>query len=424
VIEVDPQFRDWETGTEVRKNVVQGDLPAEDRGLAGGLPARRAGSVLHYPERGNHEAGTAGAGPSASSARARAGSGMATHSGKESALELLLEQPARLENGLVVLDRRLPLDESVEVDALLRDALGYPVVVLFCKGEIGPELGRMAAVVAGLQRGRYLLARLYGDKGLDATLRPRFVLLGSRFADDASALLDMMSGVEVHALEYRVVTGNNGQQVLDLASFHRTSGPTTVASNWRGSELASPPALSPAPASAAPSVRPLSSVLPNADAGARPGSPASASGAMPGATSAGSAAGSAASRVPTSGAAQPPVAPRLAGAAHGDELHLIDEDAATPDLARSYFLRARDSIRSLSSHVSENSDNGRLRYRVADADLATLSLDAGGFQVQVGDGGDSAGAPVRVTDEATFNERLNAVFTLYFNRLGPDRPPA
>ncbi|HTE07047.1 MAG TPA: hypothetical protein VK824_12715 [Planctomycetota bacterium] len=362
---------------------------------------------------------------------------MGIHSGKETALELLLEQPARLENGLVALDRRLPLDESVEVDALLRDSLGYPVVVLFSKGEISQELGRMAAVVAGLQRGRYLLSRLYGDKGLDASLRPRFVLLGARFADDASALLDMMAGVEVHALEYRVVTDSNGQQVLDLASFHRTSGPSALKGAWRGGELSAASAVA-------------------AASGARSGAPAAAS--PPAGPAAAPAISGTPTPTPTLGAVEAPAAAeaaespaarltatsehprvdlatgggghartdrsRFAGQDEIDARQLPDVARDDADLARGYFMRARDSIRSLSIHVSENSDRGALRYRVADADLATLSLDARGFHVQVGAAGGTDGAAVTVSDEAGFNERLNAVFTLYFNRLGPDRPTA
>jgi hypothetical protein len=270
----------------------------------------------------------------------------------------------------------------------------------------------MAAVVAGLQRGRFLLARLFQDKGLDATLRPRFVLLGTRFSDDAAALLDMMAGVEVHALEYRVVSGGGGQQVLDLASFHRTPGPSLAQSGWRGSEFASPTAgRSPAPAS--PSPAPTA----HASTAHEEGAQAAAAHLSPGRAS-----------------------PAQAGPSDGaggrsrrglDELLLIED---SPDLARSYFLRARDSIRSLSSHVSENSNDGKVRYQVGDALLATLALDSTGFHLQVGEGGKdgkdgkeaAAGtcASRHVTDEATFNERLNAVFTLYFNRLGPDRPTA
>ncbi len=99
------------------------------------------------------------------------------------------------------------------------------------------------------------------------------------------------------------------------------------------------------------------------------------------------------------------------------DLQFLDDDNRGPDRARNDYVRARDSIRSLSNQVVENHENGHVQYRVHGADLARLFLDQNGFALQVGDG-----ERVSVTDEASFNERLNAVFTLYFHRLGPDRP--
>ncbi|MHC4846435.1 MAG: hypothetical protein ACYTCU_09775, partial [Planctomycetota bacterium] len=92
---------------------------------------------------------------------------MASHTGRETAIELLIGQPERLEPGLVVLDNHLRLDEHAELDVLLCDRLGYPVIVLFAGQDVTGELGRMAAVVAALKRGRHLLERLYGKSGMD-----------------------------------------------------------------------------------------------------------------------------------------------------------------------------------------------------------------------------------------------------------------
>ena len=281
---------------------------------------------------------------------------MSAHAGRDSVVDLLLESPERIEQGLTVLDARLRLDEQVEVDALLRDLLGSPVVVLVVRGDVALELARIAAVVAALHRGRYLLQRLYGERGLDSAARPRIALLAPRFPDNTPALLEMLGGVEVSAFEFRIVTSGE-RQVLDLAVFHRTRGP----------------ALSGAAAAALrETTRPAAPAAP-----ARPSAPARASA---------------------------DAAPEPAG----------------PDGARRWFLRARESIRALSSHVTESQKEGRVHYRVNDELLATLTLDKQGFRLQCGgDGGELA-----VADEESLNRGLNTVFELYFNQLGPDRPTA
>jgi len=281
---------------------------------------------------------------------------MSAHAGRDSVVDLLLESPERIEQGLAVLDARLRLDEQVEVDALLRDLLGSPVVVLVMRGDVALELARIAAVVAALHRGRYLLQRLYGERGLDSAARPRIALLAPRFPDNTPALLEMLGGVEVSAFEFRIVTSGE-RQVLDLAVFHRTRGP----------------ALSGAAAAALrETTRPAAPAAP-----ARPSAPARASA---------------------------DAAPEPAG----------------PDGARRWFLRARESIRALSSHVTESQKEGRVHYRVNDELLATLTLDKQGFRLQCGgDGGELA-----VADEESLNRGLNTVFELYFNQLGPDRPTA
>lgn len=281
---------------------------------------------------------------------------MSAHAGRDSVVDLLLESPERIEQGLAVLDARLRLDEQVEVDALLRDLLGSPVVVLVMRGDVALELARIAAVVAALHRGRYLLQRLYGERGLDSAARPRIALLAPRFPDNTPALLEMLGGVEVSAFEFRIVSSGD-RQVLDLAVFHRTRGP----------------ALSGAAAAALrETTRPAAPAAP-----ARPSAPARASA---------------------------DAAPEPAG----------------PDGARRWFLRARESIRALSSHVTESQKEGRVHYRVNDELLATLTLDKQGFRLQCG----GAGGELAVADEESLNRGLNTVFELYFNQLGPDRPTA
>jgi len=296
---------------------------------------------------------------------------MSAHAGRDSVVELLLEAPERLEPGLSVLDTRLRLDEQVEVDALLRDLLGAPVIVLLVRGDVALELARIAAIVAALQRGRFLLQRLFGDRGLDSGARPRFVLLAARFPDNTPALLDMLGGLEVVAFEYRVVSGG-GRATLDLSVFHRTHGPALSG----GAAAALQQSASPAPA-------------------ARPAPPA----AKPAAKATGRA------------------APRQPAA---DELQLLDDEPAAPDDARRWFLRARESIRALSSHVTESQRGGRVHYKVNDDLLATLTLDQKGFRLQCG----KAGSELTVADEEALNRGLNSVFELYFNQLGPDRPLA
>ena len=270
-----------------------------------------------------------------------------SHAGRDSVVDLLLESTDRLEPGLTALDARLRLDEDVELDALLRDALGYPVVVLVVRGDVAAELARIAAVVGALRRGRFLLQRLYGARGLDPTLRPRCVLLAPRFPDDSPALLELIAGVEVTAWEYRVVTGG-ARPVLDLVNFHR---PRAIA----------PPPLATQPLAAPPVTQ--------------------------------------------------PAAPRAARPA---------AEPQAPDDARGLFMRARESIRALSGHVTENSVDGVLQYTVEQRLLVTLVLDQRGFRVRLGE----RSKEVPVADEEALNASLNAVFELYFNELGPDRTTA
>ena len=415
---------------------------------------------------------------------------MSSHPGQPTAIDLLLESPERLEPGLVVLDGKLRLDAEVEVDALLRDTLGYPIVVLLARGEVSAELARIAAASGALARGRFLLERMYADKGLEAAMRPRFVLLAARFPDHAPALLEMLAGVEIHALEYRVVSLGGGRSVLDLASFHRTSGPSLAygaGGAWRVEGTARGSA--PRPASGPPAARATGAIGAGAvgavgatGGAAAPRNPAPAPGPQ-GAPADGRTGGGPSAAAPTGGPSAPrsgagPAGSGGGGAGHLDpdldgelertlhadlgELQLLEDERSdrrakagrgrdgsggpagaatsgrtpdlasvhtsdhtpdhTPDLARGLFLRARDSIRALSSHVIESHEKGAVRYRVADRTLATLTLDAAGFRLGVGEPGRAAER--RVTDEGAFNDGLNEVFELYFSELGPDRPSA
>jgi hypothetical protein len=317
-------------------------------------------------------------------------------SSPQAAIELLIAQPDRLERGLVVLDSHLPLDEEIELDVLMRDSLGYPVVVLFTRAEVTAELGRVASVVSALHRSRHLLGRMFGERGLDPTLRPRFVMLAPRFHDEAAVQLDLLSSIEIMAMEYRVISDADGRPVLDLAMFHRTQGPALTSRSLRRGELSSAAGALSAVTRTRPAARPTR-VSKSRPAATRPAATTSE---------------------PTSSQAARSKPSKPAAAGGEDELQLVDE-AAPPDVARGYFLRAREAIRSLASHITENAEDGLVRFRVEDELLATLRLDQKGFFIQVGDG---AGDGVAVMDDSTFNERLNAVFVLYFSRMGPELP--
>jgi len=141
---------------------------------------------------------------------------------QDAALEALRAHPERLEQGLVLLETHLRLDDEVALDGLARDALGYPVVVLFSSGRVEVDVGRIASVGRAVHQTRHLLKRLLEGTGLDPTLRPRYVLLAPRFPDGSADLLDHFSQLEVHAMEYRVVRTDAETSVLDLVTFHRT----------------------------------------------------------------------------------------------------------------------------------------------------------------------------------------------------------
>ncbi len=334
---------------------------------------------------------------------------MSSRSNQEIASELLIADPERLEAGLVALDSDLRLDDDVEIDVLLRDSLGYPVAVLFCGDDVAGELARMAGVAEGLRRGRYLLNRLYHNKGLDPSLRPRFVLLGARFPDSAPRVLDMMTGVEVQAVEYRVVQSSVGRPVLDLSVFHRAGG-TVMPSYSRPSSRSTS-----SRSTSSRRTRPLSSPLPR-PARAQRDALADEVEALSGVELE----SKPTTRPEPARPAKRAAPPAAAATPAEDELELVEDTeprVSGADQAQALFLRARDSIRALSTHVAESQEQGVTRFTVEGKPLATLQLDTKGLRIGVG----SEKKLATVTEEEAFNERLNAIFTLYFEQLGPDR---
>lgn len=292
--------------------------------------------------------------------------------GHEPALRLLARDPEVLETGLVTLDTELDLSESVSVDLLAADGLGYPVAVLFCDDDASAAVGRMAHIAAGLRQGRPLLDRLYGKQGLDAALPPRFVLLAKRFADHVPAMLDLLGATEVRALEYRVHGDDGGR--LELMPFHRGRSASAVA------------ALAPDPA---PVVEP-----PAPRTAARDHEP----------------------HVEVSRGHEHDTDDIVIGASNGRaSAHAgVDPlgDLAVSEPTRALFQRARDSIRSLSGQLVEHGEPGKLSFHVGDQHLATLHVDTTGLEVAVG--GERG---LAVDDDEAFNASLNAVFTHYFDEL-------
>ena len=275
----------------------------------------------------------------------------------EQASRLLAARPECIESGLAVLDDHLELAAGVHVDLLACDSLGDPLIVLFCERDVAPVLARVASISAALSVARPLLRKLYGDRGLDPNRPARFALLATRFADDTPALLELLGPRELAAYEYRLIRTPDGEALLDLALFARSSLPTPA------------PAL--APVVAAPEVSP---------AAPEP-------------------------------AFEEPAAPARNGQ-HSEALDKMLESAA-PQGSKALFQRARQSIRALSGEVAENHIGGRLEFRVDTQPLAALRLAEDGLHLRVGDGELEESVP----DEASFNAGLNAVFTHYFSRI-------
>lgn len=343
-------------------------------------------------------------------------------------LRLLEAQIDALETGLAALDVQLQLSDDAFVDVLARDSLGYPVVALLCDDDPLAALGRMASVVSALARGRHLLTRLYAGRGLDPALRPRFVLLSRRFPDDFPLVLDLLT-YEVRAVEYRLVQQDGGKPRLDLVPFHRSGGTPP-----RGRALAgaAPDEGARAPrAVPSPGERPAdpASRVPVPEPRHENGRSAPATGAGGGREprSFGREPRPSGARVEAPPAGETGPAPRrpVAGATAGGSLRPGPARAETATAeawaeveasagAKALFVRARDSIRSLSGHLRETEERGRMSFLVHDRHLATLGLDTSGLHLRVGD----APAPgVLVRDDTEFNAGLNAVFTHYFNEL-------
>jgi hypothetical protein len=171
---------------------------------------------------------------------------------------------------------------------------------------------------------------------------------------------------------------------------------------------APPAAAAPAPAAPQPPVAPAS---PPAPAPARPGKPApkqslpSADATPPVAPPAPAA--PAASAPATAPAPAAPTAPAPAPASRA-------ADPVAPDVARRLYLRARAHKRAV---PTENTEDGRVRFRAEDQLLATLRLDQDGFRMQIGDA--TGDGPV-VTSDSMLDEKLNELFVLYFSRMGPE----
>jgi hypothetical protein len=177
-------------------------------------------------------------------------------------LESLASRPALLEPGLTTIDTDLLLDEGLVLDLLLLDRRGRSVVVLLGDPDLPAALGRMAAVLAALVRGRYFMDRLYRSAGLDGQLRPRFILLASRFQDPVTPLLDVLDGVDVRVLEYAQAVGADGTPQLLLKAL---GGAATGMGQALRTQAAVGEAPEPAPPAPAEKVGPLDTLLAELD---------------------------------------------------------------------------------------------------------------------------------------------------------------
>lgn len=279
-------------------------------------------------------------------------------------LDELAAHPERLESGLRSIDRDLQLGDALRLDLLLADPRGRPVAVLVGDRDLAGALGRLAAVLAALLQGRWILERLYGERGLAAHQRPRFVLLSPRFGDPVAPLLELLGSVDLRVLEWSRAAGADGAPVL-------------VFSNLGG--------LARAPAAALGAASGAAQVL------ARDGGSAGVS-----------AAGAAASNGP--GSAPPTANDR------GEVSRLLAE-LDLPAECTSLCLKLRDSICSLATGVHVDRNGSALDVRVADAVLARVTPCRTGLAVTVG----SNGAPAfDVRDEVGLNACLNAIFREFY----------
>ena len=96
-----------------------------------------------------------------------------------------------------------------------------------------------------------------------------------------------------------------------------------------------------------------------------------------------------------------------------DDVDLLVRSEASPECRR-LCLAARDSIRSLSSLVSQTIEPDRICFLVDGVLLATLIPRGDSLQLRVGEEG---GPAFEIQDDESFNASLNATFSHYFSRF-------
>ena len=87
---------------------------------------------------------------------------MTTRGTQDTAIELLLAEPERLEPGLVGLDSHLKLDDNVEIDVLLRDSLGYLIFERICLDDMirVPNLREQDSIASTISESGYIHIRV------------------------------------------------------------------------------------------------------------------------------------------------------------------------------------------------------------------------------------------------------------------------
>lgn len=252
---------------------------------------------------------------------------------------------------LTVLDRELRLGEHLWIDLLCVEEGGRAVVVLVGDGDLPAELGRVAAAFSALQAGSWLLDRLFADQGLDAFAPPGFVLLARRFAAPVEPLLALVSGLDLRLYEYATASDGEGPDRLVVCQLG-SSGERLAAPASNGSHGPSPSAKSSTAPEVAPEPEP--------------------------------------------------------------ELALLDRLEVSA-ACRRLSLRARDSIRSLSSGIAMTCEGDGLTFRIEGVVLATLHPQREWLRIRLGEGGASSDLEVR--DDEGIHAGLNAVFGDFFRRF-------
>lgn len=353
----------------------------------------------------------------------------------------------------------MTLDEGVAIDVVARGAGGTPVLILLCGPDLAQAIGRCAGVLAAWHQGRFLLDRLYGQAGLVAEQTPRFRLISRRFsATRPGDLLQLVGGCDVALFESQVVQALDGRPELHLVPMARsnvaavagaqpvaraqplTAQPTVAAPAHPTSpppptQTSPPPRVEPrvAPPQAAPADPPPPAgdelINPLIGASAAPATPPRVD---PTASSAPMApAGPSAPKGPSAPSDAPQAAPATTpgfpmavtpSQANGgddwpqpaiDDVDLLVRSEASPECRR-LCLAARDSIRSLSSLVSQTIEPDRICFLVDGVPLATLIPRGDSLQLRVGEEG---GPAFEIQDDESFNASLNATFSHYFSRF-------